>query len=132
MEAAEATTTLLRVARAAAQVDLRGGLLDSAGSVVASHDDSFLEGAERAQFFLPVTLEAGVHYLRVGGSLGGDIAVCDLDPRATSPSDRGLCPSRVQKPANTGAGPYTVAANVIPSAGSDFAGRGPFPSARTR
>ena len=122
LEAAVATTTLLRVARAAAQVDLRGELLDSAGSEIAAQDDSFLSGSQTPEFFLPLSLEAGVYYLRVSGSPGGEFVVCNQDSRARAQENGDDCSDPVPKPANTGTGPYTVAADVIPSAGSDFAG----------
>ena len=52
LEAAEATSVLLRLARTG-RLDLRGELLDSAGGEIAAQDDSFLSGSLTPEFFLP-------------------------------------------------------------------------------
>ena len=114
VEATETTSVLLRLTRTA-QLDLRGVLLDSDGGEVAAHDDSFFSGNQTPEFFLPLSLEAGVYYLRVSGSPGGTVAICNEDS-----SGREACSDPVQKPANVGTGPYTVSAEVIPDAGTDF------------
>ena len=119
LEAAEATSVLLRLARTG-QVDLRGELLDSAGDEIAAQDDSFLSGSLTPEFFLPLSLEAGVYYLRVSGSPGGDFVVCNEDSPAGARENGDDCSDPLPKPANTGTGPYTVSAEVIPEAGTDF------------
>ena len=120
LEAAEATSVLLRLARTG-QVDLRGELLDSAGGEIAAQDDSFLSGSMTPEFFLPLSLEAGVYYLRVSGSPGGEFVVCNEDSPAGAREHGDDCSDPLPKPANTGTGPYTVSAEVIPEAGTDFA-----------
>ena len=119
LEAAEATSVLLRLARTG-QVDLRGELLDSAGDEIAAQDDSFLSGSLTPEFFLPLSLEAGVYYLRVSGSPGGEFVVCNEDSPAGAREHGDDCSDPLPKPANTGTGPYTVSAEVIPEAGTDF------------
>ena len=119
LEAAEATSVLLRLARTA-QLDLRGELLDSAGGEIAAQDDSFLSGGQGEDFFLPLSLEAGVYYLRVSGSPGGEYVVCNEDSSGRENGD--FCSDPVPKPANTATGPYTVSAEVIPEPGTGFTG----------
>ena len=119
LEAAEATSVLLRLARTG-RLDLRGELLDSGGGEIAAQDDSFLSGSQAPEFFLPVSLEPGVYYLRVSGSQGGEVVVCNED--SSGREDRDFCSDPIPKPANTGTGPYTVSAEVIPDAGTDFTG----------
>ena len=120
LEAAEATSVLLRLARTG-QPDLRGELLDSAGGEIAAQDDSFLSGSLTPEFFLPLSLEAGVYYLRVSGSPGGEFVLCNGDSLAGARENGDDCSDPLPKPANTGTGPYTVSAEVIPEAGTDFA-----------
>ena len=119
LEVAEATSVLLYLARTG-QLDLRGELLDSAGSEIAAQDNSFLSGGQATDFFLPLSLEAGVYYLRVSGSPGGEFAVCNEDSSGRENGD--FCSDPVPRPANPGTGPYTVSAEVIPEAGTDFTG----------
>ena len=127
LEAAEATSVLLRLARTG-RLDLRGELLDSAGGEIAAQDDSFLSGSQTPEFFLPLSLEAGVYYLRVSGSPGGEFVVCNEDSLAGARENGDDCSDPITKAANTGVGPYTVAADVIPSAGTDFAGARALPT----
>ena len=119
LEVAEATSVLLRLARTA-QLDLRGELLDDAGGEIAAQDDSFLSGSLTPEFFLPLSLEAGVYYLRVSGSPGGEFVVCNEDSAAGARENGDDCSDPRSKPANTGTGPYTVSAEVISEAGTDF------------
>ncbi len=120
LEAAEATSVLLRLTRTGG-LDLRGELLDSAGGEIAAQDDSFLSGSLTPEFFLPLSLEAGVYYLRVSGSPGGEFVVCNEDFLVGAREHGDDCSDPMPKPANTGTGPYTVSAEVIPEAGTDFA-----------
>ena len=120
LEAAEATSVLLRLARAGG-LNLRAELLDSAGAEIAAQDDSFLSGSLTPEFFLPLSLEAGVYYLRVSGSPGGEFVVCNQDSLAGARGREDDCADPLAKAANTGTGPYTVSAEVIPDAGTDFA-----------
>ncbi len=119
LEAAEATSVLLRLAHRA-QLDLRGELLDAAGGEIAAHEDSFLSGSQKSDFFLPLSLEAGVYYLRVSGSPGGESVVCNED--SSGGEDRDSCSDPSPKPANIATGPYTVSAEVIPEPGTGFTG----------
>ena len=127
LEAAQATSVLLRLARTG-EPDLRGELLDSAGAEIAAQDDSFLSGNQTPEFFLPLSLEAGVYYLRVSGSPGGNFVVCNPDSLVGAGENGDDCSDPTSKPANTGTGPYTVSAEVIPSAGTDFAGARALPA----
>ena len=120
LEAAEATSVLLRLARAGG-LNLRAELLDSAGAEIAAQDDSFISGSLTPEFFLPLSLEAGVYYLRVSGSPGGEFVVCNQDSLAGARGREDDCADPLAKAANTGTGPYTVSAEVIPDAGTDFA-----------
>ena len=120
LEAAEATSVLLRVARTGGP-DLRGELLDSAGGEIAAQDDSLLSGNLTPEFFLPLSLEAGVYYLRVSGSPGGEFVLCNGDFLAGARENGDDCSDPLPKPANTGTGPYTVSAEVISEAGTNFA-----------
>ncbi len=119
LEAAETTSILLRLARTGG-LNLRGELLDSAGAEIAAQDDSFLSGSLAPEFFLPLSLEAGVYYLRVSGSPGGEVVVCNEDSSGRENGD--FCSDPVPKPANTATGPYTVSAEVIPEPGTGFTG----------
>ena len=119
LEAVEATSVLLRLAHRA-QLDLRGELLDGAGGEIAAHEDSFLSGSQKPNFFLPLSLEAGVYYLRVSGSPGGEFVVCNED--SSGGEDRDSCSDPSPKPANIATGPYTVSAEVIPEPGTGFTG----------
>ena len=100
---------------------MRGELLDSAGAEIAAQDDSFLSGSLTPEFFLPLSLEAGVYYLRISGSPGGEFVVCNEDSPAGARENGDDCSDPLPKPANTGTGPYTVSAELIPEAGTDFA-----------
>ena len=62
-----------------------------------------------------------MYYLRVSGSPGGEFVVCNEDSPAGAREHGDDCSDPLPKPANTGTGPYTVSAEVIPEAGTDFA-----------
>ena len=62
-----------------------------------------------------------MYYLRVSGSPRGEFVICNADSPAGARENGDDCSDPLPKPANTGTGPYTVSAELIPEAGTGFA-----------
>ena len=119
IELSQAGDLMVRLARANANVDAEGTLLDSNGTEIAVRDDSFFTGALNERFIIRKELDAGVYYLKVRGAPAGSYNVC----RGYTPEFyRGNwrdCNVTRSKISASEAGPYTVsAATVTPPGGS--------------
>ncbi len=119
LELSASTDVMLRVTRAGKDFDPVGTLLDAEGGVVASHDDSFLDGDRSEHFIIRERLSAGVYYLKVSGAPAATFDVC----RGYTPYAARLwvnCNKTKSKDAATEAGPYSVSAEAVGAQGSSF------------
>ena len=119
LELSASTDVMLRVTRAGKDFDPVGTILDDEGEVVATHDDSFLDGDRSKHFIVRERLSASVYFLKVSGAPAAMVDVC----RGYTPSGAGLwvnCNKTQSKEAATGSSPYSVSAEVVPAQGSSF------------
>ena len=104
--------------RAVEDLDPLGTLLDAEGDVVATHDDSFLDGDRSKHFVIRENLSAGVYYLKVSGAPAARFDVC----RGYTPGFKNRrwenCDDTTSKNGATEGGPYTVALESVPARSS--------------
>ena len=110
-ELSGATDVMIWLPRAAVGIDPLGTLLDAEGDVVASHDDSFLDGERSKHFIIRENLRAGVYFLKVSGAPATTFDVC----RGYNSFPGGNCVDTEEKAAASEGGPYTVAVESVPS-----------------
>ena len=118
IELSQTADLMVRVTRANDGLDTEGTLLDSNGDEIAVHDDSFLSDSLRRHFILRERLDAGVYYLKVANSPGGQYRICEGYTPQFFRGTWNECPDSVSKDAGSESGPYTVSAEVVSPPGS--------------
>ena len=119
-ELSAAADVMIWLPRALKGLDPLGTLLDADGEVVASHDDSFLDGGRSRHFIIREELSAGVYFLKVSGAPAATFDIC----RGYTPSFNTFpwenCNDTEEKSGATEGGPYTVAVESVPARGSSI------------
>ena len=119
-ELSSTVDVLIWMPRAMDGVDPLGTLLDAEGEVVATHDDSFLDGERSKHFIIRENLSAGVYFLKVTDAPAAKFDVC----RGFRPEFiRGPwenCNDTKSKSSSTVGGPYSVALETVPNPGGSI------------
>ena len=118
-EISAATDVMIWLPRALKDLDPLGTLLDAEGDVLATHDDSFLDGDRSKHFIIRKNLSAGVYFLKVSNAPAATFDVCKgYTPEYTRRWAN--CDDTKKKSASTVDGPYTVALESVPARSSSI------------
>ena len=120
LELTQRADLFIKIARANEGLDPLGTLLDGEGNVLASHDDSFIQGDRKRHFLFRRELEAGVYFLKVSPAPEATYDVCRGFVPAYQSRSFVNCGSTESKSAATTGGAYIVSVEEAPRPGSSI------------
>ena len=126
-ELSSSADVMIWLPRAVEGLDPLGTLFDAEGDVVATHDDSFLDGDRSKHFIIRKDLSAGVYFLKVSGAPAATFDVCRGYTPEFNSSRRDNCYDTTSKSGATEGGPYTVALESVPARSSSLSSATPLP-----